>query len=127
MSLVRIDHQSETSAYAWLLECDSCHHRDSDRHPGRYSPSTPVLYRYHLRGWYIARVNGDRCPNCVAAGKHRLRPGARGDVAGPMFTAECLDRMRAAVGRDDEQSRRLLAGLTPDEIATLTAGPVAAR
>jgi hypothetical protein len=127
VSLVRIDHESETSAYAWLMECDSCHHRDSDLYPGRSSSSTPVLYRFHVRGWYIAKVNGDCCPNCVAAGKHTLRLRDREDVAGPMFTPECLDRMRAAVGRDNEQSKRLLAGLTSDEIATLTAAPVVPR
>lgn len=111
MSRVRLDQKSETSAYAWFMECDKCGHRDATAYPGR--SNQPPLYRFHLLGWTIGS-KGDRCPNCTAATPlpHDWERH---------FTPARLEEMREAAAAlvKTKLQARILEGLTDEEIGTL--------
>ena len=108
MTRIRLDHPSETSAFAWHMQCDRCGHRDATPYPGRNNQ--PPLFRFLLLGWAPGDTS-DRCPKCVVT-----EPFSAGWV--PYFTAARLEEMRAAT-EPGANPRRLLEGLTGDELAAL--------
>jgi len=48
----------------WTMRCDreGCETRSEE------FPSSPALSIFAERGWFVAKLWGDRCPTCVAAG-----------------------------------------------------------
>lgn len=54
----------------WTWACDECN-REFDI--GRTQGDLPALDEMRERGWFIAEQWGDKCPECVLAGKESDR------------------------------------------------------
>ena len=57
-------HQLDDGSHAWVMRCDrsGCNTQvDSDT-------TADALKTHHDAGWFIGRISGDRCPDCVAVG-----------------------------------------------------------
>lgn len=67
------DHKKKPRDKRWVMHCDygdGAH--GADRCTTQSEPFVwqPPLELFIERGWFIAKVFGDRCPACVALGRH---------------------------------------------------------
>lgn len=67
------DHKKKPRDKRWIMRCD---YGDGDRSAQRCTAASepfvwqPPLELFIERGWFIAKLSGDRCPACVALGRH---------------------------------------------------------
>jgi hypothetical protein len=67
------DHKKKPRDKRWVMRCD---YGDGDRRLQRCTTTSepfewqPPLERFVERGWFIAKLSGDHCPECVALGRH---------------------------------------------------------
>ena len=69
--------EHDTRDKRWVMRCD-CWHADHGTDgtgrllrchtEGEPHNSQPELQQYADAGWYIAKVHGDLCPDCLSAG-----------------------------------------------------------
>lgn len=82
----------------WVMRCD---YGDGVRGAQRCSAASepfewqPPLELFVERGWFIAKLSGDRCPACVALGRH-----------------EGIEPSRLMPARDTENQSALTQGAT---------------
>lgn len=75
----------------WVMRCDvglfdsSRKRCETESEP---SWAQPELWQFAAQGWYIAKLHGDMCPVCLAAGE---RPPTR-SLPHPVMLAEVFER-----------------------------------
>lgn len=64
------DHKKKPRDKRWVMRCD--HGSGAQRCTAASEPFVwqPPLELFVERGWFIAKLSGDRCPACVALGRH---------------------------------------------------------
>jgi hypothetical protein len=81
------DHKKKPRDKRWVMRCD---YGDGVRGAQRCTTASepfewqPPLELFVERGWFIAKLSGDRCPACLALGRHEgIEPSplmTRGDT-----------------------------------------------
>lgn len=59
--------RTHTARPIWTWQCDECGEETDDL--GRTQWELPLPADMRERGWFIAKLFGDKCPACVAKGQ----------------------------------------------------------